>query len=147
MAGVRGALQMTGTDTETVVRAVYDAWRLKDLDRVAALCADNFCHDIHIAPSVHPLGGPAQGKAAIDRLKRITEQFDFVSYEIAGLIVSGGRAAAQAHLRYIHKPTGESLETTLGHFWTVRNGLVERLDEYHDMGTVQAFASKVVAPL
>lgn len=135
-------------DTETVVRAVYDAWRVKDIEAVAARFAGDACFDIHISASVHPLGGPCHGKGEVlARLEKIIEGFDFLSYVVPDLIVSGERAAAQPHIRYLHKASGERLESTLAHFWLVRGGLVVRLDEYHDMGAVEAFAARTVAPI
>lgn len=135
-------------ETKAIVRAIYDAWREKDLAGVAGCLDDDFCFHIHIPPTVHPLGGPCHGKAAaLERLRKITQDFEFLAYEIGDLIVTGERAATQPRIRYVHKPTGEELETTLAHFWTLRGGKAVRLDEYHDMGPVQSFAAKVVAPV
>ncbi|MEC9368337.1 MAG: nuclear transport factor 2 family protein [Pseudomonadota bacterium] len=132
--------------TAAVVLQVYDAWRQKKLDLLPPLLDESFCLHIHIPTSVHPLGGPCHGrKAAMERLESIIGQFDFVSYQIDPLIAVPGRAATQAHLHYVHRETGEHFNSTLGHFWTLRGGLVVRLDEYHDMGDILTFSEKVVA--
>lgn len=123
----------------------YQAWRTRDLDRVAAVLADDFSHVIMVPATVHPLGGVSQGKApSLARLRQIVDEFAFDAYEVEGLIAEGDHAAAQVHLRYRHALTGIVLDTTLGHFWTVRQGLVVTLVEYHDMGHVQAFSDQVV---
>lgn len=132
--------------TKKILSEIYDAWRARDLERAARLLADDFSLIIKVPVTVHPLGGPCRGKqAALERLRAILEQFEFLAYEPGELIVTGERAAAEVRLHYRQKETGEELETTLGHFWTVRGGKAVSLVEYHDLGRVQAFADKVIA--
>ena len=60
------------------------------------------------------IGGPTDGRAeSLERLSRIIDQFDFLSYVTDAPIIDGERAALQAYLRYIHKESGEALETTM----------------------------------
>lgn len=131
--------------TAALILRLYDAWRQKKLGQVGELIAEDFCLHIHVPPTVHPLGGPCHGReAALERLAAVSEQFDFVSYQIDPLLAAPGRAATQAHLHYLHRDSGEHFRSTIGHFWVVREGLAVRLDEYHDMGDVTDFAGKVV---
>jgi ketosteroid isomerase-like protein len=46
-------------------------------------------------------------------------------------------------IRYRHKATGEVIETTLGHFWRIRDDKAAQLDEYHDVQHVVSFLTKV----
>ena len=131
--------------TKAIVQAAYAAWRSGDAAALDALCADDFSMAINVPATVHPLGGLTAGKKdSFDRLAVIAEQFEILSYEVRDLIAEGEHAAAQAHLRYVHRPTGERLETTLGHFWTVRGGKIVELIEYHDLDRIKPFSDRIV---
>ena len=58
-------------------------------------------------------------------------------------MVTGDQAAVRVRIRYRHKATGETIETTLGHFWRIREGKAAQLDEYHDVQHVVSFLTKV----
>ena len=64
-------------------------------------------------------------------------------YEPGPIMVTGDQAAVRVRIRYRHKATGEVIETTLGHFWRIRDGKAAQLDEYHDVQHVLSFLTKV----
>ena len=73
---------------------IYDAWRAQNLDWLATYLPDDFCHVIHIPVDLHPLGGTRCGKKeAIERLRLIAEQFDFLVFDTSGLLIDRNRAA------------------------------------------------------
>lgn len=136
---------MTATTGE-IVGEIYAAWRARDLRRTALHLSEDFSHIIKVPLIIHPLGGARHGKqAALDRMQAIIAQFDFAAYTPDELIVTGERAATQVDLTYVHRESGEPLETTTAHFWTLRQGRVVELVEYHDPVKLQNFADKVIA--
>ena len=82
-------------------------WRAQNLDWLATYLPDDFCHVIHIPVDLHPLGGTRRGKKeAIERLRLIAEQFDFVVFDTSGLLIDRNRAAVGVPIHYRHRETG-----------------------------------------
>jgi len=134
------------TKPETIVCEIYDAWRAQDLEWLASYLPDDFCHVIHIPTEIHPLGGPARGKAsAIKRLGVIFDDFDFLRFDTSGLITQKGLAAVEIPVHYRHRETGAALETTIANFWTFEDGWPVKLSEYYDLGRIQEFRTAVAA--
>ncbi|MGB3038438.1 MAG: hypothetical protein WBB72_13815 [Methyloceanibacter sp.] len=76
---------------------IYDARRAQNLGWLATYLPADFCHVIHIPVDLHPLGGTRRGKKeAIERLRLIAEQFDFVVFDTSGLLIDRNRAAHAA---------------------------------------------------
>lgn len=110
-------------DTETLLRAMYDAWRRQDLDFIAANLPDDVAHDIKISPEVLPFGGLREGKAAVvERLAALGAEFEIQSFDVGCVSMSGDHAAAEVRIRYRHRPTGEAFESSMAHIWTFRDG-------------------------
>jgi ketosteroid isomerase-like protein len=134
------------TKTETVIGDIYDAWRAQDLEWLASCLPEDFCHVIYMPTEVHPLGGPCRGKAAaIERLRLIAAQFDFLRFDTSDLIIQKERAAVEIPIRYRHRETGTHLETMIANFWTFEDGWPVKLSEYHDVSRSQAFSANLAA--
>lgn len=132
--------------TSDIVSEIYKAWRAQDLDRAVWFFADDFCHTIHIPQNIHPLGGVREGKqAAVERLQHIMGQFEFLAYDVDNLMGKGLHAAAEVQIHYRHKLTSLDLKTTIAHFWTLRQGRVVNLTEYHDLEQIQEFSERSLA--
>jgi ketosteroid isomerase-like protein len=132
--------------TETVLRDIYDAWRAQDLDWLASYLPDDFCHVVKIPIEIHPLGGACNGKhAALERLRLITVEFDFLKFDTSDLMIGRNRAAVEIPIRYRHRETGVPLESIFVNFWTLEEGWPVRPTEYHDIGRIQAFVNDVAA--
>lgn len=129
------------TKPETIICEIYDAWRAQDLAWLASYLPDDFCHTIHIPQDIHPLGGVCRGKAAsIARLEVIADDFEFLRFDTSGLLCHEDRAGVEIPIRYRHRETGASLDTTIVNFWTFEDGWPIKLTEYHDIERIQAFS-------
>jgi hypothetical protein len=134
------------TKTGTVLVDIYDAWRTQNLDLLATYLPGDFCHTVYIPKEIHPLGGMCQGKvAAVDRLRLIASEFDFLRFDTSDLIIHDNRAGAEIPIHYRHRETGVQLETVIANFWTFEDGWPIRLVEYHDLIRIQAFTNNLAA--
>jgi ketosteroid isomerase-like protein len=134
------------TKTETIIGDIYDAWRAQDLEWLASYLPEDFCHTVYIPTEIHPLGGPCRGKvAALNRLGLIASQFEFLRFDTSDLMFRDGRAGLEIPIRYRHRETGAQLETMIANFWTFEEGWPVKLDEYHDIGRIQAFTASLAA--
>lgn len=132
--------------TPALLQTIYAAYREKRLADVLANLADDFGFTIHLPSDALPGAGVPHGKAdTATLLEGLIATYDFLLYEPGPIMVTGDQAAVRVRIRYRHKTTGEVIETTLGHFWRIRDGKAAQLDEYHDVQHVLSFLSKVAA--
>src|SRR5262245_53229292 len=130
--------------TPALLQTIYSAYREKRLADVLALLDDDFRFTIHLPADALPGAATPHGKAATAKLlEGLIATYDFLLYEPGPIMVTGDQAAVRVRIRYRHKATAETIETTLGHFWRVRDGKAVQLDEYHDVQHVVSFLSKV----
>jgi ketosteroid isomerase-like protein len=130
--------------TGTILGDIYDAWRAQDLEWLASYLPDDFCHVVHIPTEIHPLGGPCYGKkAALERLRLITVEFDVLRFDTSDLMMERNRAAVEIPMYYQHRETGTPLETVKANFWTIEEGWPVKLTEYYDIAQLQAFFGSV----
>src|SRR5262245_20126418 len=125
------------------IRQIYDAWLAHDIDLLERLLPENFSHTLLIPTEIHPLGGVLTGKEAIERIRAVSNDFEFLEFDSSGLLAEVNRVAVEIPIRYRHRATGVSLETTFVHFWTFENGQPVKLTEYNDVVSMQEFMSNV----
>jgi ketosteroid isomerase-like protein len=128
-----------------IVKEIYRAWLAHDLDKFEELLPENFSHVLLIPTEIHPLGGVCTGKAAMDRIRAVAAEFDFVEFDASSLIAEVNRVAVEIPIHYRHRATGVPLQTTFVHFWTFENGRPVKLTEYSDVVSMQEFMSNVAA--
>jgi ketosteroid isomerase-like protein len=135
---------MPPTSIPALLQTIYTAYREKRVADALAHVADDFRLTIHLPADAMPGAGVPHGKADAARLlEGLIATYDFLMYEPGPIMVTGEEAAVRVRIRYRHKATGEVIETTLGHFWRVRDGKAVQLDEHHDVQGVLSFLSKV----
>ncbi|MGH6736164.1 MAG: nuclear transport factor 2 family protein [Methyloceanibacter sp.] len=131
-------------ETRTILGDIYDAWRDQDLDRLASYLPDDFCHTINFPTDLHHAGGSYAGKQAVlARWQQVFSEFDCEQLETPNLMVDRNHAAAEVSVHCRHRATGLPFATIKAHFWTVESGWPVRLNEYYDVGDIQAFVSAV----
>lgn len=131
-------------DTESVVRSCYAAWANRDIDATLAVMAEDCVFDLHVPTDVLPFGGAHRGKAAIaDCLGAILIDYSFIAYAVDWLVVEGDLARAQIVYYYQHIDSAQSIDGRFRHVWHVTDGLVQRIDEYHDVERLRAFLHMV----
>ena len=131
-----------------IVEAAYKAWSARDIERALANFAVNAVLVLHIPKELMPTAGETKGKEAIvAAFQGILDQFDFMEFRPTSIAASGHRVDSTVHFHYRHKLSGEQIESDLRHEWTIEDGKVVRLEEWHDLGRLAPFFTTVAKKL
>ncbi len=134
------------TGTAALLQDLYVAYREKRLADVMARLTDDFRFTLHLpAESVPGAAAPHDKAETLEMFEGILAAYDILLYEPGPIMVTGDQAAVRVRIRYRHKATEAVIETTLGHFWRIRDGKAAQLDEYHNVQHVLAFLNKVAS--
>ena len=99
-----------------------------------------FVYKVHVRVMRCRSAARTRGREAYRNLLfTILADFDFLTYEPTIVSVNGRLVRAHVHFKYLHRPTGETLEGTRRLVFTIRHGLILRIDGYHDARLVDAF--------
>lgn len=135
------------TDPLELIEVMYEARRRRDIDAMFALCSDAVVYSCNIDPdkpgSGNTMIGKAQNRAHIALIDAIWEP---LSTSIGPLRAASRpdladttivRAVITFSMR--HKPSGQVLDGTKTHEWTVRDGKVVSMCETLDRQLINAF--------
>lgn len=127
-----------------VMQAAWSAWAEGDLPNLLSWFKADIVWALHLPREVVPYGGDNCGRAAVaDALAAVSEQFETVSYQPILLSQDGAVVRGQVRYCYRHRVTGEVLEGVSRHVCTITDGLVSRIEEFHDVDRVRAFMQLV----
>jgi ketosteroid isomerase-like protein len=127
-------------DNRDVIASYFACWSVQDVERTAEHFHHSVIYELHVADSQLPLGRVRRGKAECrDALFEILKDFDYLKYEATIISVVGNTVRASVAFKYRHRPTGEILEGTRRLVFKVRDGLILRIDGYHDARLVEVF--------
>ena len=119
--------------TEEVIRKAVECYNRGDAETVSALLHDDIRYCIHADPETGPYQADCAGIGAFWKaIERIQADWQIDEYRLTDIIVSGERAAAQIGVKMTSRYTGVSRETELALFFTVKDGRIVELHEYHD---------------
>ncbi|MBI1201406.1 MAG: DUF4440 domain-containing protein [Rhodopseudomonas sp.] len=117
--------------TRATVIALYDAYRRRDFDTVAALIHPAIDWIVYSPITVFPFAGPRRGRAAVlEAMAVIAQGYRLESYTDEVMIVEGGRAAVIANVGFQQRATGRSLRFRVSHFLRVLDGQVIEFREF-----------------
>lgn len=123
-----------------VVAGFNSAWAAGDIETALGFVAEHAIYELHISGDVLPFGGVTAGRDNIAAvLRKIRADFEYILYRPFALVADGDTVHFQVEFMYRHRESGEVLSGRFRHVMRVRNGLLERTDEYHDRGKVEAF--------
>jgi ketosteroid isomerase-like protein len=127
-------------DPAEVVRALWRAWQVRDKAATLATLADGIVFALYVPQEVVPFGGETRGKPSVsDRLQMILDQFDTLIYEGKVTRTQGATVYGRVAYCFRHKVTGEAIDGAMRQVIEVRDGLIAKLSEYHDIELVRAF--------
>jgi ketosteroid isomerase-like protein len=127
-------------DSRSLVAAFLARWRVQDVEMTLEYTNEDIVYALYISDTALPYGGETRGKANIRNvLYAILAEFDYLKYEPTIVAVDGDVVRAQVQFIYHHRLTGENLAGSKRLVFTVRDGLIVRIEEYHDAGMVEAF--------
>ena len=123
-----------------VVRQLYAAWSNLDVAAASDLYAPNVVFDWsrrHMDPLV------ADGRDAVVRATaELLEPWDEAGVEIERLIEGEGWVLALVHAHGRGRASGAAGDAHVAHVWTVRDGLIERMEYYGDQAEALAAAGE-----
>lgn len=127
-------------DPASVVRRHWAAWRYQDKQTSLTLCAPDVTFAVYVPEHVLFFGGETTGKPSVsDRLQTLIDHFETIDYEGTVTRVTGNVVHGLVRFRFRHRATGEEIEGVMRQVVVVRNGLMQRLEEYHDAARIRAF--------
>ncbi len=127
-------------DAIEVVEAAHGYWAVQDVEMTLAHMAADIVFVLYLDKEAVPFGGETRGQDALRTvLHDIITDFDFLKYEPRSLDADGDVIRTQVDYVYRHRPTGETLVGSKRLVLTVRDGLIARMDEYHDAALVESF--------
>ncbi|NJO33495.1 MAG: nuclear transport factor 2 family protein, partial [Rhodospirillales bacterium] len=87
-----------------------------------------------------PYGGETRGKDNVRAvLYAILAEFDYLRYDPEIVAVEGDVVRVAVTFVYHHRRTGEDLSGTKRMVFKLADGVITRIDEYHDAAKVEAF--------
>ncbi len=123
-----------------VVGLFFEYWKAQDVEMALSLASEDVVYNLYLSDAAVPHGGETRGREKCrDVLYMVLADFDYLEYQPT--IVGQEAEAVRAHVRfrYHHRRTGGELSGTKRMVFTVRDGLIAQVDEYHDAGLVEAF--------
>ena len=130
---------------DELVSALWAAWRDRDIAAVAAFVTDDVYYTINIPTEVVPFGGATVGKRALsDRLRTMADHDQVLRFDGVVTSVNGDTIRGFVRFSFKHRATGQVNENSMRQVFTLRDGLVCRLETFVDQEGIRAF-QKLVA--
>lgn len=127
-------------DSREVVESFFMSWEAQDVELAAAHYHDDIVYELHSATTELPYTGVTRGKAATrEVLFSIIKDFDYLKYEATINSVEGDIVRTRVAFQYRHRQSGQVLEGTRRLVFQVKDGLIVRMDRFHDDRLVDAF--------
>lgn len=131
------------TEEEITRRVFLDclaAWTSRDLEGALGFMSDDVVHILNVDGMLVPCAASVEGKPALrKKLQLLFDTFTFDALVNDGLRVE--RCTVTAHFKFIytHTASGERLIGCYRFITQQRDGLIFRMEEYHDAAYIEAF--------
>lgn len=123
-----------------VVHALLHQWASDPAGAMRTLVAPDVVYNLNVSREALPLGGETSGWEAVNEiLLGIRKLFDYLVYKPRILTVEDNIVRARIELVLRHKPSGEIFTGQMRSVFTVRDGLIVRVEEYVDAPMVESF--------
>jgi ketosteroid isomerase-like protein len=130
--------------TQRVFERTTTAWANGDRERTLSSMSEDVVRRVNVDGDRVPFAASVTGKPAMrERLDMMLDMFEFGSYVTESLTISGRLARARIKIIFIHRRTGERLNTSFRMLVTVRSGLITEVQEFHDALYLEAFTRLV----
>jgi ketosteroid isomerase-like protein len=127
-------------ESRAVVESLLACWRVQDVEMAMTHAADDIVYTLFISETALPFAGETRGKASLRNvLYTILSDFDYLQYDPAIVAVEDDIVRVQVQFTYHHRPSGGDLAGSKRMVMTVNDGLITRIDEYHDARMVESF--------
>ncbi|MEQ1696921.1 MAG: hypothetical protein ABL901_13880 [Hyphomicrobiaceae bacterium] len=135
----RSAAVCQEADVALIERALM-YWRVQDVESMLSTYADGIVYHVYTFQEASPQFAEFAGKEAVRAvLYDILADFDYLFYASDLIELRDGVARVQSRFVLRHRGSGESLSGSKRQRIHVANGVIVRIDEYHDVAMVDAF--------
>jgi ketosteroid isomerase-like protein len=125
---------------EDAVKRFLDTWVSGDIDASLRYIADDAVYALYISCEALPFAGETVGRASIEAaLRQMRSQWDYLVFRPHNFVTKGETVRFRVEHMYRHRPSGAVLSGNFRMVVKVRDGLLVRVDEYHDRAMVEAF--------
>lgn len=125
--------------TEQIVRDAVAAYASQDMERVLACMTDDIVYTIEASAAHGPYCAACNGKEEfVGVIGQIVGDYAVEKFELADIIVDGNRAATRVNATLRNRNTDTLVVGQSAIFWTVRDGLVSEVREFHDTAQLAA---------
>lgn len=115
-------------------------WAFGDLTTAFSYVHDDAVYQLHLSGELVAIGGETAGKAYIEpAMRKIRDTFGYLVWRPSSIVESGEEVRVQLEFLYRHIPSGELLGGTCRFIYTVREGMIVRVEEFHDRAKFEAF--------
>ena len=139
-----------GNQLETRTRKIFEetmtAWANQDLDRALRFVSEDIIHTLNVDGELVPFAASVKGKAAMrEKLEVMLKAFEIGACVTDHVSVQGNIIRANMKAIYIHLASGERLITKFRYVIEQRDGLMMRINEFHDAAYLEAFMRFIAA--
>jgi ketosteroid isomerase-like protein len=127
---------------EKTLRAAYERRAANDPVGAGKIFAPNAVFRVVGEPACCGGVRTMRGADIHPALVTMIEVFPAKSFEIASLTIEGNRACVLCKATFTFGPTGETVHSELGHFWTFENGFATEVVEFLDTALVAHLQAK-----
>jgi ketosteroid isomerase-like protein len=140
-----GTPERSAADTAEIF---HQYWRVQDVDMAMTVVADDAEWHLHLPKSVVPYGGVSRG---IDDIREgffnVLAEWQYLKFEPKVVSIDGDDVRIAVDFLYYHLRGKETIGGSFRVNMQVRDGLIVRIDEYHDVARAEAFMNLVRAKI
>lgn len=115
-------------------------WAAGNLEGFLDLFTEDILYNVNVDGLAVPYASSALGKEDVrQRLQLLMQTFTVDRFEPEIIVDEGGSWRSVVIAHYTHRKTGEVLKVRVRFRVWFKDGLVSRMDEYHDAAYVEAF--------
>lgn len=123
-----------------VTETLLSKWQADPAGCMAAYAHPDIVYTLNVSPDLLLLGGETRGREGVTaKMLGIREQFDYLVFKPRIFSVIGDVVRTRIEFVYLHRPSGELLSGHMRSVFTVRDGLIVRVDEFVDAALVETF--------
>jgi ketosteroid isomerase-like protein len=127
-------------EERAIVRVAHDRWGEGDLEGFLRCLADDVIYTVNVDAREVPYAMGTVGKEEMrGHLQLLLDTFIINAFVIEHLVHEAAYSRSTVLGYYRHKKTGERLDVRIRFRFWVKDGLITRLEEFHDAPYVEAF--------
>lgn len=127
-----------------VLKRALSYWQAQDVEQTLTQYSETIVYRLFSFHNAIPAVQVLRGRDAVrDMMFDVLTQFDYVRYEPAILDVNGAIARVHVQFELQHRASGQRLSGSTRQFFVVGDGLVQRINQFHDEALVTAFVRLV----